>query len=51
MAMRSIRAFNRTWDLLVERNETKLSVTVEQAGKRVFNRIIHPGASIEIVLP
>jgi hypothetical protein len=51
MALRSIRAFGRTWDLVVERNRTQMRVTVEHAGKRVFDRIIHPGTAVEVVLP
>lgn len=51
MALRSIRAFDRTWDLVVERNDTQMRVTVEQAGKRVFDRTVTPGTTVAIVLP
>lgn len=51
MALRSIRAFNRTWDLVVERKDKQLHVTVEQAGKRVFDRTIYPDNAIDVALP
>ena len=49
--MRSIRAFGRTWDLVVERQGTQVRVIVEQAGKRVYDRTLASGATVEIVLP
>ncbi len=51
MELRSIRAFGRTWDLVVEHRGTKVCVIVEQAGKRVYNRTVAPGTTVEIVLP
>lgn len=51
MALRSIRAFNRTWDLVVERKDKQMRVTVEQAGKQVLDRIIEQGTAVEVVLP
>ena len=51
MALRSIRAFGRTWDLVVERRGPSVGVIVEQAGKRVIERAVTPGAMVEIVLP
>ena len=51
MALRSIRTFGRTWDLVVEREGTKVRVIVEQAGKRVYDRTVAPGTTVEIVLP
>jgi hypothetical protein len=51
MALRSVRAFNRTWDLVVERKGTQVRILVEQAGKRVYDRTVAPGTTAEIVLP
>ncbi len=51
MALRSIRAFGRTWDLVVERRGKKVRVFVEQAGKRVCDRTVAPGTTVEIMLP
>lgn len=51
MALRSIRAFDRTWDLVVERQDGRMRVMVEQGGKRVFDRTIEPDATVEIILP
>ena len=51
MALRSIRAFDRTWDLVVERRGRQVRIIVEQAGKPVFDRTIAPGTTVEIVLP
>ncbi len=51
MALRSIRAFGRTWDLVVERQGTRVRVIVEQAGKRIYDRNVAPGRTVEIVLP
>jgi hypothetical protein len=52
MALRSIRAFGRSWDLMVERKTpTRWRVAVEQGGKRVFDRSIPPGEPVEVVLP
>jgi len=51
MALRSIRAFGRTWDLVVERRGTRARIIVEQAGKRVYDRTVAPGTTVEIVLP
>ena len=51
MALRSIRAFDRTWDLVVERQGAQERVIVDQAGKRVYDRTVAPGATVEIVLP
>jgi hypothetical protein len=51
MALRSIRAFDRTWDLVVERRGTKARIIVEQAGKRVYDRTVPPGTTVEFVLP
>ena len=51
MALRSIRAFDRTWDLVVERQDQQIRVIVEQAGKRVCDRTVVPGTTVEVVLP
>lgn len=51
MALRSIRAFDRSWDLVVERKDTRIRITVEQAGKQMFGRTIAPGMTVEITLP
>lgn len=51
MALRSIRAFGRSWDLVVEREAARMHVTVELAGKRVFDRVIGRGTAVEVVLP
>ncbi|MFO1461477.1 MAG: hypothetical protein U1G08_19000 [Verrucomicrobiota bacterium] len=51
MAMRSILAFGRTWDIVVERREARLGIIVEQHGKRVLDRTIEKGSATDIVLP
>jgi hypothetical protein len=51
MALRSVRAFGRSWDLVVERHDARMRVTVDSAGKRVFDRTIAPGTPVEVVLP
>lgn len=51
MALRSVRAFGRTWDLVVERKDTQVRVIVEQAGKRVYDRTVAPGTTVEVALP
>lgn len=51
MALRSIRAFGRTWDLVVERQGKPVRVVVEQAGKRVYDRTVAPGTAVETALP
>jgi len=51
MALRSVRGFGRTWDLVVERKEAQMRVAVEQAGKRVWDRTVAPGTTFEVVLP
>jgi len=51
MALRSIRAFARDWDLVVERREDRLGILVQQAGRRVFDRTVDRGATVEVVLP
>lgn len=51
MALRSIRAFGREWDLVVERREERLGIIVQQAGQRVFDRTVDRGATVEVVLP
>ena len=51
MAMRSILAFGRTWDIVVERREARLGIIVEQHGKRVLDRTIEKKApATDIVL-
>jgi hypothetical protein len=51
MALRSIKAFNRTFDVIVERrgDSQKLSVTID--GKTIAEKDLTPGASAEIKLP
>jgi hypothetical protein len=51
MALRSVRAFGRTWDLVLGRRGTAVRITVEQAGKRVYDRTDAPGTTVEIALP
>ncbi len=51
MALRSVHAFGREWDLGVERQGTQVRVIVESAGKKVFDRTAASGATVEIVLP
>lgn len=51
MAVRSIRAFNRAWDRVVDRQGTEIRVLVEQAGQRVFAQTVAPGTPAEVVLP
>ncbi len=51
MTLRSVHAFGRTWDLVVERQGAHVRVTVEQDGKRVYDRTVAPENTVEIVLP
>jgi hypothetical protein len=51
MALRSVRAFNHTWDLVVERDGEQVKVIAERGGKRAFAKSVAPGAAVEIVLP
>jgi hypothetical protein len=51
MALRSLRAFGRDWDLVVERQGTRLRITAGTPGGRTVERTIAPGDSADIVLP
>ncbi|MBA3936646.1 MAG: NPCBM/NEW2 domain-containing protein [Planctomycetes bacterium] len=51
MALRSIRAFGREWDLVVERQGGNLAVTATVAGQPADTRVIAPGASADLLLP
>ena len=51
MALRSVRAFDRTWDLVVERQGTRAQIIVKQDGKRVDDHTVAPETTVEIVLP
>lgn len=51
MALRSIRAFNRNFDVVVERRDQKQHLTIIQNGKNVAQHELAIGESIEIQLP
>ncbi len=51
MALRSVRAFNRTFDVLVERRSEAQHVTILQAGKPIAEHDLKAGESVEIKLP
>jgi hypothetical protein len=51
MALRSIRAFGRDWDLVVERQGARLRITAGAAGGKTVETVIAPGESADIVLP
>ncbi|MEI7928901.1 MAG: hypothetical protein WCH40_10155 [Verrucomicrobiales bacterium] len=51
MALRSVRAFNRSFDVVVERRGQGQHLTVTQNGKTVTDRDLAHGESAEISLP
>jgi hypothetical protein len=51
MALRSVRAFNRTFDVVVERHGEGLRLTVSKEGKTVAEKELKTGDSAEIQLP
>ncbi|MCU0778900.1 MAG: hypothetical protein MUF86_14720, partial [Akkermansiaceae bacterium] len=51
MALRSVRAFDRTFDVVVERRGEGLRLTVSQEGKTVAEKELKTGDSAEIRLP
>ncbi len=51
MALRSLRAFGRDWDLVVERQGTQLRITAGAPGGRTVERTVAPGDSADLVLP
>ena len=51
MALRSVRAFGREFDLVVEREKNGLRVKVLSASRSVFDRVIKRGETAEIVFP
>ena len=51
MALRSVRAFGRNFDVVVERKDQQLHVVTLQGGRTVFERDIAAGETVEIVLP
>jgi hypothetical protein len=51
MALRSIRAFNSNFDLVIERQEQQLRVTVSQSGHTILTRLIASGANVDVTLP
>jgi len=51
MALRSVRAFGRTWDLAIARQGDQLRVTATVAGRPAIERLITPGATADITLP
>jgi hypothetical protein len=51
MALRSVRAFNRNFDVVVERRGEKLYLTVTQDGRAVVGQDLANGESVLIILP
>jgi hypothetical protein len=51
MALRSIRAFNRNFDLVVVRAGRQLRLTVTQNGRPVLERILADGETVDVRLP
>ena len=51
MALRSVRAFNRNFDVVVERRGPGQHLTVIQGGKTVAEHDLKSGESAEICLP
>lgn len=51
MALRHIRAFGRDFDVAVERDATRLRVTVTQGATATADRFVHAGETVEVVLP
>lgn len=51
MALRSVRAFNRNFDVVVERRDQGQFLTVIQDGKTVAEHNLAPGESADIRLP
>ena len=51
MALRSVRAFNRNFDVVVERRDQGQHLSIIQGGKSVAEHDLKPGESAEIRLP
>jgi len=51
MALRSVRAFNRNFDVVVERRGEMQHLTIMQEGKTIAEHDLKAGASVEIQLP
>lgn len=51
MALRSVRAFNRSFDVVVERRGEKLHLTITQEGRAVFEQELAKGESADVTLP
>ena len=51
MALRSVRAFGRNFDVVVERRQDRLQLTVLQAGRPVFDQTLAAGETANIRLP
>jgi len=51
MALRSVRAFNHNFDVIVERQDQGLRLTVTQDGKTVAGKDLAPGQSADVRLP
>ena len=51
MALRSVRAFNRNFDVEVERRGETLHLIVSQQGRAVAEQDLKAGESAEVVLP
>jgi hypothetical protein len=51
MALRSVRAFGRNFDVVVERRGQKQHLTIIQDGRTVAEHDLANGASAEIHLP
>ncbi|HQW01726.1 MAG TPA: hypothetical protein PLR30_04580, partial [Saprospiraceae bacterium] len=50
MSLRRIHAFDRDFDIIVERSGDKLMVTVSNGYKVYFNRVISNGETVNVVL-
>lgn len=51
MALRSVRAFNRNFDVTVERAGDKQHLTIVENGSPVLDRMLEPGESATVRLP
>jgi hypothetical protein len=51
MALRSVRAFNRNFDVVVERKNQKQHLTILMGGRTVAQKDLTDGETAEIQLP
>jgi len=50
MALRSVRAFEREFDLVVEREKGQVRVTVKQGRRTVCDRILDASGYVDVIL-